>query len=106
MELLQELDLAMRTGKFEKLVVVAHPKSGGLGQNWTAPRENIYYSNDFDAEARWQSEKRTHRNGQPVTRGIRIKDYSHLPTDRYVLKNLDGKRHWQDITLEEVIACL
>lgn len=106
MELLQELDLGTRTSKFEKLVVVAHPKSGGLGQNWTAPRENIFYSNDFDAEARWQAEKRTHRNGQPVTRGIRIKDYSHLPTDRYVLKNLELKRNWQDISLGEVIACL
>lgn len=106
LDLLAELDLATRTARFEKLVVVSHSKSGGLGQNWTAPRENIFYSNDFDAEARWQAEKRTHRNGQPVTRGIRIKDYSHLPTDRYVLKNLEAKRNWQDITLGEVIACL
>lgn len=106
MDVLPELDLATRTDKVEKLVVVSHPKSGGLGQNWTAPRENIFYSNDFDAEARWQAEKRTHRNGQPVTRGIRIKDYSHLPTDRFILKNLDAKRHLQDISLREVIECL
>lgn len=104
LDLLREMDLATRTDRIEQLAVVAHPKSGGLGQNWTAPRENIFFSNDFDAEARWQAEKRTHRNGQ--TRGVRIKDYSHLPTDAFVLRNLEAKRAWQSITLGEIVACL
>lgn len=103
-DLLAEMDLGTRSDKLEKLAMVSHPGSGGLGLNLTAPRENIFFSNDFNAESRWQAEKRTHRNGQ--TRGVRIKDYSLLPTDRFILNNLEAKRELQSISLGEVIACL
>ena len=38
--------------------------SGGTGLTLTAAHDVIYYSNDFSAEARWQSEDRAHRIGQ------------------------------------------
>ena len=38
--------------------------SGGTGLTLTAASDVIYYSNDFSAEARWQSEDRAHRIGQ------------------------------------------
>jgi hypothetical protein len=103
-ELLAEMDLGTRTNILDKLVMVAHPASGGLGLNLTAARENIFFSNDFNAESRWQAEKRSHRKGQ--TRGVRIKDYCHLPTDEFVLTNLEQKRALQSVTLGEVLACL
>lgn len=86
------------------LAFVAHPGSGGLGLNLTAARENIFFSNDFNAESRWQAEKRSHRMGQ--TRAVRIVDYVHLPTDELVLRNLEKKRALQSVTLGEVLECL
>lgn len=102
-KLLAEMDLGTRSS-LDKLAMVSHPGSGGLGLNLTAARENIFFSNDFNAESRWQAEKRSHRKGQ--TRGVRIKDYVHLPTDEFVLRNLEAKRTLQSITLGEVLACL
>lgn len=108
LDLLKEMDLGTRTNLLDRVALVGHPASVGLGQNLTAARENIFFSNDFNAESRMQAEKRSHRNGQ--TRGVRIKDYCLLPTDEFVLRNLETKRGWQNITLgmslEEVIACL
>lgn len=103
-ELLREMDANERTSKIELLAFIAHPGSGGLGLNLTAARENIFYSNDFNAESRWQAEKRSHRLGQ--TRDVRIKDYCHLPTDELVLNNLYKKKALQSVTLGEVLDCL
>ena len=104
LDLLREMDLSTRSNLLEQLALVGHPASVGLGQNLTAARENIFYSNDFNAESRMQAEKRSHRGGQ--TRNVVIKDYCHLPTDEFVLRNLEQKRTMQSITLGEVIACL
>jgi hypothetical protein len=43
---------------------LANQHSGGTGLTLTAASDVIYYSNDFSAEARWQSEDRAHRIGQ------------------------------------------
>jgi hypothetical protein len=100
---LREMDASTRS-EFERLAFVAHPGSGGFGLNLTAAVTNVFYSNDFNAASRWQAEKRSHRMGQ--TRGVRIKDYVHLPTDQFVLENLEKKRALQAVTLGEVLKYL
>lgn len=86
---------------FEKVAFVAHPKSGGMGLTLTASPMILYYSNDFDAESRMQSEDRIHRPGLDVSRGATIIDLIHLPSDSRVLENLKKKRDLQSMTLGE-----
>jgi len=44
-------------------VFVGHPLAGGTGLTLTAAQTAVYYSNDFSAELRGQSEDRCHRKG-------------------------------------------
>ena len=44
--------------------IVSNPASGKFGNNWVAGTTAIYYSNDYNLEAREQSEDRCHRIGQ------------------------------------------
>ena len=46
---------------------IANPASAGTGLNLQNAYIQYYYSNSFKAEDRWQSEDRTHRNGQTQT---------------------------------------
>lgn len=48
----------------EAKVFIGQQASAGTGLNLTVANTVIYYSNDFSAEKRWQSEDRTHRIGQ------------------------------------------
>lgn len=86
----------------EKLVFVGHPGSAGMGLTLTASPTIVYWSNDFNAESRIQSEDRIHRPGMDKNRGATIVDLIHLETDRIVLENLKRKRDLQAITLGEV----
>ena len=70
-----------------------------MGLTLTASPSIVYFSNDFNAESRIQSEDRIHRPGMDVNRGATIYDLIHLPTDRTVLDNLRAKRVLQDMTL-------
>lgn len=45
-------------------VFLANPQAGGTGLNLAVASTAIYYSNDFNADTRWQSEDRIHRIGQ------------------------------------------
>lgn len=90
----------------DKVAFVAHPKSGGMGLTLTASPVIIYYSNDFDGEARIQSEDRIHRPGMDVNRGATIIDLVHLPSDQKVLDNLQKKRDLQSMTLGDFAAGL
>jgi len=81
---------------------VAHPASGGMGLTLTASPTIVYYSNDFDAESRQQSEDRIHRAGMDVNRGARIIDLHHLATDKLVSENLKRKRSLQSLSVGEV----
>lgn len=45
-------------------VFLAQQQSGGTGLNLAVADTAIYYSNDFNADTRWQSEDRIHRIGQ------------------------------------------
>jgi len=83
----------------EKLAYVAHPASGGMGVTLTASTEIVYYSNDFNAESRIQSEDRCHRPGMDLNKGCMITDIVHLPSDMLIIDNLKNKRRLQDMSL-------
>lgn len=83
----------------EKVAFIGHPGSAGMGLTLTASKAICYYSNDFNAESRIQSEDRIHRLG---SRGANIIDLIHLPTDQKVLDSLKAKRDLQSISLGEL----
>lgn len=56
----------------KRRVMVANAQAGGLGLTWTVAETAIYYSNELDAEYRWQSEDRNHRIGTTKARYIDI----------------------------------
>lgn len=85
-----------------KIAFIGHPGSAGMGLTLTASPAIIYYSNDFNAESRIQSEDRIHRAGMDVNRGATIIDYILLPTDLKVLENLKRKRELQSISIGEL----
>lgn len=59
------MDLVTQFRKDENCrVFVGQPASGGIGLNLEVANTVIYYSNDYNAEVRWQSEDRAHRIGQ------------------------------------------
>ena len=51
-------------------VIVAHPKSGGIGLDFIVANVCIFYSLDDDLEARIQAEERLHRIGMDIKRGV------------------------------------
>lgn len=89
-----------------RVVFVAHPGSAGMGLTLTASPSIVYYSNDFNAESRIQSEDRIHRPGMDLNRGATIIDIFHLPTDRLVWANLKKKRELQAMSMGEVQVAL
>lgn len=88
--------------KHPKLCVVGHPKAGGMGLTFNISPIALYYSNDFDGEARMQSEDRIHRIGMDKNRCALIVDLIHLPTDTLVLANLKKKKKLQNMTMGEL----
>jgi SNF2 family DNA or RNA helicase len=88
--------------EYPRIAFIAHPGSAGMGLTLTASPVIIYFSNDFNAESRIQSEDRIHRPGMDVNLGATIIDLIHLPSDQKVLDNLRQKRVLQSMTLGEV----
>jgi len=88
--------------KYPRVCVVGHPKAGGMGLTFNASPTALFYSNDFDGEARMQAEDRIHRIGMDKNRGATIIDLIHLPTDQLVLDNLQKKRKLQSLTLGDL----
>lgn len=89
-----------------KLVFIGHPGSAGMGLTLTESCEIVYYSNDFNAESRIQSEDRIHRPGMDKNKGALITDLVHLPTDLKVIENLKLKRRLQDLSLGQFADAL
>ena len=85
--------------EYPNVCIVAHPGSAGMGLTLTASDTTVYYSNDFNAESRIQSEDRNYRIG---TRGCNIIDLIHLPVDKLVLTNLKTKRDLMKITMGDL----
>jgi hypothetical protein len=92
--------------KYPRVVFIAHPKTASTGLTLTASPGILYYSNDFNAQDRIQSEDRIHRPGMDLNRGATIYDIVHLPTDELILNNLKKKRELQSISLGEFQAVL
>lgn len=88
----------------EKIAFVGHPASAGMGLTLTASKVIAYFSNDFNAEARIQSEDRIHRMGMGDS--ATIIDIFNLPTDRYVYDNLKKKRDLQSLSLGQLTEAL
>lgn len=66
-----DIDQAERVDAIKKFktdpkckVFIANPAAAGTGLNLAEANTAIYYSNDFNADYRWQSEDRIHRIGQ------------------------------------------
>jgi SNF2 family DNA or RNA helicase len=88
-----------KTDQYPRVAFIGQPGAAGMGLTLTASPVIIYYSNDFNAESRVQSEDRIHR---PGTRGCTIIDLLHLDTDYLVLDNLQKKRELQAITMGDI----
>jgi hypothetical protein len=88
--------------KHDRLCVVSNAKAGGMALTFTASPSEIFYSNGFDGEARFQAEDRFHRRGADKNRGCTIYDIICLPSDLLVLNNLKKKRKLQDMSLGEL----
>lgn len=95
-----------RLSDYPRVCFIGQPGAAGMGLTLTASPTIFYYSNDFNAESRIQSEDRIHRAGMDVNRGATIKDCFHLPSDQVVYDNLKKKRRLQSITLGDVQAMI
>lgn len=80
---------------YPKVAFIGQPGAAGEGLTLTASPTTVYWSNDFNGNSRMQSEDRGHRIGMDMIRGGRIIDYIHLPSDMYVLNNLQQKKDLQ-----------
>ncbi|KKN49072.1 hypothetical protein LCGC14_0646420 [marine sediment metagenome] len=89
-----------------RIAFIGQPGAGGIGLTLTASPVVIYYSNDFNAENRIQSEDRCHRIGMDMNRGCTIIDLIHLPTDELILDNLQKKRDLQALTMGQLQQAL
>ena len=85
-----------------RVAFIGQPSAAGIGLTLTAANMIVYFSNDFNAESRIQSEDRIHRVGMDLNRGATIVDLLHLPTDLLVLDNLQKKKRLQSLTLGEL----
>lgn len=91
---------------YPRLAFIGQPGAAGMGLTLTASPTIVYYSNDFNAESRIQSEDRIHRVGMDVNRGATIIDLLHLPSDKLVLDNLKKKRKLQDVSMGELQSAI
>lgn len=85
--------------EFPRVCFIGNAGAAGTGLTLTASPAIFYYSNDFNAENRIQSEERIHRLGMDENRGATIIDVVNLPTDAYVLDNLKKKVDLQNLTM-------
>lgn len=92
--------------KFPRVAFIGQPGAAGTGLTLTASPSIVYFSNDFNAVSRIQSEDRIHRIGMDTNRGAMIYDIFHLPSDEYVYNNLMKKRELQAISLGDLKEAL
>jgi len=86
-----------------KVAFIGQPSAAGMGLTLTASPTIVYYSNDFNAESRLQSEDRIHRPGMDINRGATIIDIIHLASDEKVLDNLQKKIDLQKLTMGDIV---
>ncbi len=83
-----------------KMVFIGQAGAAGTGITLNASEMIVYYSNDFDANHRIQSQARIDRIGST---GIVIVDLIHLESDRIVLDAIKRKINMQKIVLDASI---
>ncbi len=88
-----------KQAKHPRVVFIGQPGAAGMGLTLTAACEIVYWSNDFNAESRIQSEDRIHRMGMDLNKGALITDLIHLPSDMLVLENLRKKKDLQALSM-------
>ncbi len=88
--------------EIRRYVFIGQQSASGMGITLHKSPSVVYYSNDFNAESRLQSEDRVHRMGMDVNRGCTIIDLIHLPSDKLVLDNLKKKKKLQSLTMGEL----
>jgi SNF2 family DNA or RNA helicase len=81
-------------------VFLAQPASGGTGLNLAVADTVIYYSNDFNADTRWQSEDRAHRIGQK-NKVTYVDLVSPKTIDVQIRKALSEKKNLADALLDD-----
>lgn len=79
-------------------IFIGNPTAAGTGLNLAVAQTVIYYSNDFNADTRWQSEDRAHRIGMsgPVTY---IDFISPGTIDEHIVKALRNKKNIADVVM-------
>lgn len=81
---------------------VSNPAAGGTGLNLQGLCTTaIYYTNDYNAVSRWQSEDRIHRIGTKGTCTY-IDLVARGTVDKRILSNLRSKKALSDLALDEV----
>lgn len=85
-----------------KVVVVSHPKSGGMSYTFTSAPAQLYYGNDHNGEDKMQSAARIRRGGMHPSRGVTTYEIVHLPEDKMVIDNLEAKKDMQAVTLNDL----
>ena len=82
-------------------VIIAHPRSGGIGANMTAASYSIRYSRDFSLENYLQSRDRNHRGGSERHEKITHIDLVARGTiDELILEALENKQNIASMILE------
>jgi len=84
----------------ETKVFLAQPASGGTGLNLAVASVVIYFSNDFNADTRWQSEDRAHRIGQK-NNVTYIDLVAERTIDNVILESLRSKKNLADALLDD-----
>ena len=87
--------------------LIATPDAAGRGLDGLQQvcSRAIYYSNSFNAIARWQSEDRIHRIGQEATASY-IDLIARGSPDRHILANLKAKKSLSELVLDDIKAII
>lgn len=83
----------------EVRVFLMNQRSGGIGLNLIQATTQIFYTNSFSAEDRWQAEDRSHRIGQKE-HVVYIDMVSHGTVDVKIARALRSKKNIADMVLE------
>lgn len=86
----------------QRVAFVANPESGGFGLTLTEACTAIFYSNSYKPQFRIQAEERIHRPGQ--TRGVKIYDLLHLPSDKRTLDIIRQNRKLEQMVLGDILG--
>jgi hypothetical protein len=86
-------------------VFIGTARAGGTGLNLTVANTMVYYSNDFSADTRWQSEDRIHRIGLKGT-ATYIDIVSRCTIDIRITQALRRKKGIANMALNELAELL